>query len=70
MLEGVLDVILTTARDAKGDKARKTEVMAAEWLAELLRHGLLKPSFMPPLPIRELRDLSRYRESLVREQTA
>jgi transposase len=36
----------------------------------LLRHGLLKPSFIPPLPIRELRDLTRYRESLVREQTA
>jgi transposase len=70
ILEGALDVILTNARDAKGYKARKTDVIDAEWLADLLRHGLLKPSFIPPLPIRELRDLTRYRESLVREQTA
>jgi transposase len=70
ILEGTMEVILTNARDAKGDKARKTDVIDAEWLADLLRHGLLKPSFIPPLPIRELRDLTRYRESLVREQTA
>jgi transposase len=65
-----MDVILTNARDAKGYKARKTDVIDAEWLADLLRHGLLKPSFIPPRPIRELRELTRYRESLVREQTA
>jgi len=70
ILEGAVDVMLTNARDAKGYKARKTDVIDAEWLADLLRHGLLKPSFIPPLPIRELRDLTRYRESLVREQTA
>jgi transposase len=70
ILEGALDVILTNARDAKGYKARKTDVIDAEWLADLLRHGLLKPSFIPPRPIRELRELTRYRESLVREQTA
>src|SRR5712692_9350106 len=70
ILEGHLGVILTNARDAKGYKARKTDVIDAEWLADLLRHGLLKPSFIPPRPIRELRDLTRYRESLVREQTA
>ena len=70
ILEGVMEVMLTNARDAKGDKARKTDVIDAEWLADLLRHGLLKPSFIPPLPIRELRELTRYRESLVREQTA
>jgi len=69
ILEGALEVILTNARDAKGYKARKTDVIDAEWLADLLRHGLLKPSFIPPLPIRELRDLTRYRESLVRERT-
>jgi transposase len=63
-------VILTNARDAKGYKARKTDVIDAEWLADLVGHGLLKPSFIPPLPIRELRALTRYRESLVREQTA
>jgi transposase len=70
ILEGAMEVILTNARDAKGYKARKTDVIDAEWLADLLRHGLLKPSFIPPLPIRELRELTRYRESLVREQTA
>lgn len=62
ILEGTLDVILTNARDAKRYKARKTDVIDAKWLADLLRHGLLKPSFIPPLPIRELRDLTRYRE--------
>ena len=70
ILEGALEVILTNARDAKGYKARKTDVIDAEWLADLLRQGLLKPSFIPPRPIRELRALPRYRESLVREQTA
>src|SRR5712691_12154374 len=70
ILEGVMEVILTNARDAKGYKARKTDVIDAEWLADLLRHGLLKPSFIPPRPIRVLRELTRYRESLVREQTA
>jgi transposase len=69
ILEGALEVILTNARDAKGYKARKTDVIDAEWRADLLRHGLLKPSFIPPRPIRELRDLTRSRESLVREQT-
>ena len=70
ILEGALEVILTNARDANGDQARKTDVIEAEWLADLSRHGLLKPSFIPPRPIRELRELTRYRESLVREQTA
>jgi transposase len=65
-----MEGILTNARDAKGDKARKTEVIDAEWLADLLRHGLLKPSFIPPLPMREVREVTRYRESLVREQPA
>jgi transposase len=70
ILEGSLEVMLVNARDAKGFKARKTDVIDAEWLADLLRHGLLKASFIPPLHIRELRELTRYRESLVREQTA
>jgi transposase len=70
ILEGVIEVILTNARDAKGFKARKTDVIDAEWLADLLRHGLLKASFIPPLEIRELRELTRYREGLIRERTA
>jgi transposase len=70
ILEGVMEVLLTNARDAKGFKARKTDVLDAEWLADLLRHGLLKPSFIPPRHIRELRELTRYRESLIRQRTA
>lgn len=70
ILEASMEVILTNARDAKGFKARKTDVLDAEWLADLLRHGLLKPSLIPPLHIRELRELTRYRESLVRERTS
>ena len=65
-----MEVILTNARDAKGYKARKTEVLDAEGLADLLRHGLLKPSFIPHCRFANLRELTRYRESLVREQTA
>ena len=68
ILEGTVEVMLVNAREAKGLKARKTDVIDAEWLADLLRHGLLRPSFIPPRHIRELRELTRYRESLVREQ--
>ena len=49
---------------------RKSDVLDAEWLAELLEHGLLRGSFVPPLPIRELRDLTRYRKRLVQAHTA
>jgi len=70
ILEGAVGVMLVNAREAKGLKARKTDVIDAEWLADLLRHGLLRPSFIPPRHIRELRELTRYRESLVREQTS
>jgi transposase len=70
ILEGALEVMLVNAREAKGYKARKTDVIDAEWLADLLRHGLLKPSFIPPLHIRELRELTRYRDSLVRDRAA
>ena len=67
---GVRSSTFWKARDAKGFKARQTDVIDAEWLADLLRHGLLKASFIPPLEIRALRELTYYRESLVREQTA
>ena len=70
ILEGAVEVMLVNAREAKGLKARKTDVIDAEWLADLLRHGLLRPSFIPPRHIRELRELTRYRDSLVREQTS
>lgn len=47
-----------------------TDRKDSEWLADLLRHGLLKASFIPPAPIRELRELTRYRKSLVEERTS
>src|SRR5215207_6549931 len=70
ILEAALTVILVNARDAKAVPGRKTDVRDCEWLADLLRHGLLRPSFIPPPEIRELRELTRYRQTLVREQTA
>ena len=48
---------------------RKTDVQDCAWLAQLLEHGLLRGSFVPPAPIRELRDLTRYRKSLIQERT-
>lgn len=70
ILEDALTVILINPEHAHALQGRKTDVKDAEWLADLLRHGLLKASFIPPAAIRELRELTRYRESLVREQGA
>ncbi len=70
ILAGLLTVILVNARHIKAVPGRKTDVRDCEWLADLLRHGLLKASFIPPLEIRELRELIRYRQTLVTEHTA
>jgi len=70
ILEEALVVMLVNPRHVKAVKGRKTDVRDCEGLAHLLRHGLLKPSFIPPPSIRQLRELTRYRESLVRELTA
>ena len=70
ILEGLLTVILVNARHIKAVPGRKTDVRDCEWLADLLRHGLLKASFIPPLEIRELRELTRYRQTVVTEHTA
>jgi transposase len=70
ILEGLLTVILVNARHIKAVPGRKTDVRDCEWLADLLRHGLLKASFIPPVEIRELRELTRYRQTLVTEHTA
>ncbi len=70
ILEGSMEVMLVNARHVKAVKGKKTDVKDCEWLADLLRHGLLKASFIPKPSIRALRELTRYRESLVREQTA
>jgi len=70
ILEGTLEVVLVNARHVKAVPGRKTDVRDCEWLADLLRHGLLRASFIPPLPIRELRELTRHRHTLVRDRTA
>jgi transposase len=68
ILEGQLEVIVVNAQHLKGVPGRKTDVLDAEWLAECFQLGLLKASFIPPAPVREVRDLTRYRTSLIRER--
>jgi transposase len=68
LLEDDCTVILVNAQHVKAVPGRKTDVKDSEWLADLLRHGLLEASFIPPAPIRELRDLTRYRKTLVGER--
>ena len=70
ILEGSFELIVANAQHIKQVPGRKTDVKDAEWIADLLLHGLLKPSFVPPQPIRELRDLTRYRRKLVESRTA
>ena len=70
ILEGSLDLTVANAQQIKNVPGRKTDVKDAEWIADLLLHGLLKPSFVPPKPIRELRDLTRYRRKLADSQSA
>jgi transposase len=68
LLEGDLDVQVVNAAHIKQVPGRKTDVQDAAWIAGLLRHGLLRPSFIPTRVQRELRDLTRYRMSLVNER--
>jgi transposase len=70
ILEGNLEIVLVNAHHIKTVPGRKTDVKDAEWLADLLRHGLLRGSFVPPQPQRDLRDLTRQRSNLVRERAA
>lgn len=69
VLEGSFDLLLVNAQHVKQVPGRKTDVKDAEWLADLLRHGLLRGSFVPDQPQRELRELTRYRTAKVRERT-
>ena len=64
IFEGHFELIVGNAHHIKAVPGRKTDVKDAEWLADLVRHGLIKPSFVPPPAIRELRDLVRLRRSL------
>ena len=68
LLEGTFEVILVNAKHVKQVPGRKTDVNDAEWLAELLSYGLLRASYIPPKPQRDLRDLTRYRVILVQER--
>ncbi len=68
LLENDFEVLLVNAEHIKRVPGRKTDVTDCEWIADLLAHGLLRGSFIPPQPIRELRDLTRYRKSLIDER--
>lgn len=68
ILEFNFQVMVVNAQHLKNVPGRKTDVKDAEWIADLLRHGLLRGSFIPPLVQRDLRDLTRQRITLVRER--
>lgn len=70
ILESSFEVMVVNAQHIKNVPGRKTDVKDAQWIAELLRHGLLTGSFIPPLPQRDLRDLTRQRTNLVRERAS
>jgi len=63
--EGDIEILLTNARHMRNIPGKKTDVKDSEWIATLLRAGLLRGSFIPPEDIRELRDLTRYRDNIV-----
>jgi transposase len=69
VLEDAFDMILGNAHHIKNVPGRKTDVKDSEWLADLARHGLIARSFVPPKPIRQLRELLRYRRKLVESRT-
>lgn len=70
ILEGSFELLVVNAQHIKAVPGRKTDVRDAEWIADLLRHGLLSPSFIPARPERELRELTRYRTSLLQARSA
>jgi transposase len=69
ILEGRFTLLLVNPRHLKKVPGRKTDVSDAQWIAQLLQHGLLKGSFVPPRAVRDLRDLTRHRAQLTGEQT-
>jgi transposase len=70
ILDGAFEIVVANAQHIKKVPGRKSDVKDAEWIADLLCHGLLRSSFVPPKPIRELRDLTRYRRKLVESRSA
>jgi transposase len=69
LLEDSFELVLANASHIKAVPGRKTDVNDATWIADLLAHGLIRASFVPPTPIQELRDLTRARKQLVHERT-
>jgi len=68
-LEDAFETWLLNAQHLRNVPGRKTDVADSVWIAQLVAHGLVRPSFVPPAPIRELRDLTRYRKSITEERT-
>jgi transposase len=68
LLEGLFELLVVNAQHIKAVPGRKTDAKDAEWIADLLQHGLLRGSFIPPAPQRALRDLTRHRSTLVAER--
>lgn len=68
LLEGVFELLVVNAHHIKALPGRKTDVKDAEWICDLLRHGLLRGSFIPPQPQRQLRELTRHRSNLVQRR--
>jgi transposase len=69
LLEDDFECWLLNARHLRNVPGRKTDVKDSEWIAQLVEHGLVRPSLVPPKPIRELRDLTRYRKTIIYERT-
>jgi transposase len=69
MLEDDFECWLLNARHPKNVPGRKTDVKDAEWICQLVEHGLVRPSVVPPKQIRELRDLTRYRKTQIEERS-
>ncbi len=69
LLEGQFELLVVNAQHIKNVPGKKTDVKDAEWIADLLRHGLVRGSFIPPRTQRELRELLRMRKSLIEQRT-
>jgi transposase len=70
VLEGSVQIVLGNARHMKNVPGRKTDIADAQWIAKLLRHGLIQPNYVPPRAIRDLRQTVRYRRKLIQTRTA
>ena len=68
LLEDAVECWVVNAAHMRNLPGRKTDVADAEWIAQLVEHGLIRPSFVPPPPIRELRTLTRYRKTQIEER--